>query len=90
MEDSDDNEFNIGVAPQLQSALVNNNQWNSCCGKASDKRLLVFSANLSISLILMIFSLVRLCDDKLLSEEKTVYVGFVTLITGIWLRSPLS
>ncbi len=66
------------------------NHWDSCCGKASDKRLLIFTANLSISLILMIFSLVRLCDSSLVNEEKQVYVGFISLITGIWLRSPLS
>ena len=73
-----------------KEALIDNNHWDSCCGKASDKRLLIFSANLSISLLLMIFSLVRLCDDKLINEEKTIYVGSVTLITGIWLKSPLS
>ena len=70
--------------------LIDTNHWDSCCGKASDKRLLIFSANLSISLILMIFSLVRLCDDKLINEEKATYVGFITLVVGIWLRSPLS
>ena len=70
--------------------LIDNNHWDSCCGKVSDKRLLIFSANLSISLILMIFSLVRLCDDKLMNEEKATYVGFITLVVGIWLKSPLS
>ena len=73
-----------------KETLIDINHWDSCCGKASDKRLLIFSANLSISLILMIFSLVRLCDDKLMNEEKATYVGFVTLVVGIWLKSPLS
>ena len=73
-----------------KETLIDNNHWDSCCGKASDKRLLIFSANLSISLLLMIFSLVRLCDDKLINEEKATYVGFITLVVGIWLRSPLS
>jgi hypothetical protein len=70
--------------------LTDKNRWDSCCGKASDKRLLVFSANLVISLILMIFSLIRLCDSKIIPEERSIYVGFITLITGIWLKSPLS
>ena len=73
-----------------KETLIDNNHWDSCCGKASDKRVLIFSANLSISLLLMIFSLTRLCDDKLINEEKTVYVGFVTLVVGIWIKSPLS
>jgi type IV secretory pathway TrbL component len=73
-----------------KETLIDTNHWDSCCGKVSDKRLLIFSANLSISLILMIFSLIRLCDDKLINEEKATYVGFITLIVGIWIRSPLS
>ncbi len=64
------------------------NQWNTCCGgKSSDKRLLIFTANLSTSLILMLFSLIRLCDSKLDISEKNIYIGFVSLVVGIWVKS---
>jgi hypothetical protein len=69
--------------------LVNDvNQWNTCCGgKSSDRRLLIFVANLSTSLILMLFSLIRLCDNSLDISEKNIYIGFVSLVVGIWVKS---
>lgn len=73
-----------------QNYTEDKNRWDSCCGRSSDKRLLIFSANLTISIILMVFSLVRLSDDKIIPDERAIYVGFITLITGIWLKSPLS
>ena len=64
------------------------NQWNTCCGgQISDKRLLLFIANLSTSLILMLFSLIRLCNNSLDVSEKNIYIGFVSLVVGIWVKS---
>jgi hypothetical protein len=67
----------------------NQNDWHSCMGGNTDKRLLIFSANLTISLTLLIFSLIRLIQP-LPSDEKAFYCGIVSLIVGIWIKSPLS
>ena len=74
----------------VDEEIHDQNHWDNCCGKPSDKRLLVFIANLTISLILMIFSLVRLCSPNINSDEKQTYVSFISLVVGIWLKSPLS
>ena len=65
------------------------NDWHSCCGTSSDKRLLVFIANLSISFILLIFSMIRLIEP-LQPDERSIYIGFISLVIGIWVKSPLS
>jgi hypothetical protein len=58
-------------------------------GGNTDRRLLVFSANLTISLMLIIFSMIRLLDP-LPSDERSIYIGFISLVVGIWVKSPLS
>jgi hypothetical protein len=58
-------------------------------GGNTDRRLLVFSANLTISLALLIFSMIRLVDP-LPSDERSIYIGFISLVVGIWVKSPLS
>ncbi len=75
---------------EQHETLIDEYHWDSCCGKTSDKRLLIFAANLSISMILMIFSLVRLTQTNISNDDKQTYVGFVSLIVGIWIKSPLS
>lgn len=64
------------------------NIWRSCCNLKSDKRLLVFSSNLTISLILLFFSIYKL-NQELNCTDQNLYVGFISLITGYWIRSPL-
>lgn len=65
------------------------NHWDSCIGKSSDKRLLIFIANLTISIAVLSFSFVRLCST-LSENEQSIYIGFITLIVGIWVKSPSS
>jgi hypothetical protein len=70
--------------------IEDTNHWDSCCiGKSSDKRLLIFIANLTISISLLSFSFVRLCST-LTENEQSIYIGFITLIVGIWVKSPSS
>ena len=69
--------------------IADQNDWHSCMGGKTDRRLLVFSANLTISLMLLIFSLIRLLDP-LPSDERSIYIGFISLVVGIWVKSPLS
>lgn len=72
-----------------QPLLADQNDWHSCMGGNTDRRLLVFSANLTISLALLIFSMIRLVDP-LPSDERSIYIGFISLVVGIWVKSPLS
>lgn len=72
-----------------QTLIENVNHWDSCCGKPSDRRLLIFMANLSISFTLLIFSMIRLVEN-IPSDEKAFYCSIVSLIVGIWVKSPLS
>ena len=62
-------------------------QLKTCCGPRSDSRLLVFSASLLLSTIVLIFSCVQLMrlDD---CNHQNLYVGVITLILGLWLKSP--
>ena len=69
--------------------IEDTNHWDSCMGKSSDKRLLIFIANLTISISLLSFSFVRLCST-LTENEQSIYIGFITLIVGIWVKSPSS
>ena len=73
-----------------QTLIPDPNHWDTCCARRpSDKRLLVFSANLTISLALLVFSMIRLLDP-LPSDERSIYIGFISLVVGIWVKSPLS
>ena len=64
------------------------NQLKNCCGTTSDKRLLMFIASLTISLIAIAFSCYQL-SRKLDCESQSVYIGILTLILGVWVKSPL-
>ena len=64
------------------------NTYQSCCGQTSDKRLLVFISTLSISLLLLTFSCFMLATHKECESQNT-YVGLITLIVGVWMKSPI-
>lgn len=61
---------------------------DSCCGKTSDKRLLIFISSLLISLISLFFSCFQLTRGLECSQE-TVYIGIITSIISIWIPSPI-
>jgi hypothetical protein len=60
--------------------------WDSCCLRL-DKRATIFFSQLSISILVMVFStiqLVRLVD----CESQQAYIGLLTLCLGVWLPQP--
>lgn len=66
----------------------NNNELRTCCGNnTSDKRLLIFIASFSISIITLVFSAIQLV--RVDSCESHNYISIICLIIGIWLRSPI-
>lgn len=70
----------------------NENQLKSCClgGGTTDKRLLTFCASFSISLLILVFSCVRLSKSGIKCNEQNQYVSLISLVVGVWIRSPLS
>lgn len=65
-------------------------RYNCCCRAVpmSDRRVLIFSASLSISLIVIVFScyqLVNLVD----CHSQNTYISLLSLVIGIWLKSPI-
>jgi hypothetical protein len=65
------------------------NKIDTCCGTVSDRRLLTFIATFSISLVVLLFSFIKLLY-AVSCEETNVYVGLVSVIVGFYIKSPLS
>ena len=74
---------------------VNSDTWKSnCCQKNKDNkidsRLLVFIVNVAISLITLILSFIKLFSHDLNESDKSTYIGLISLVVGIWIKSPIS
>ena len=66
-----------------------NHIWKSCCFKSTDSRLLTFVASFTISLSLLFFSCFQLARDDIDCNSENLYVGLITLILGVWVKSPI-
>ena len=64
--------------------------WKTCLCGSSDRRLLTFVANLSISISILSFCFFMIGNRSLSCPELNTYVGLISLILGVWLKSPLS
>lgn len=62
-------------------------QWKSCCFKI-DKRVFVFSSQLIISIIILIFSMVQLMGEHGNCEGSAPYLTLISTLIGYWLPSP--
>jgi hypothetical protein len=60
-----------------------------CTGHVTDKRLWILALQSIISLAIIFLCCIKLFDDNLGCEQSNLYVGLITLITGIWMRSPI-
>ncbi len=58
--------------------------WKSCCGCNLDKRAVKFFSQLTISLIVVIFSLYQLHNDK----NTDIYLSLLTMILGVYVEAP--
>ena len=65
-------------------------QWDSCCMRKTDSRLLTFIASFFISMILLIFSCYQLTRPDIDCASENIYISLITLIIGVWVKSPLS
>lgn len=78
-----------GEAPtisKLEKKIYLENTYKSCC-LTVDKRALQFFSQLTISLIIIAFSIYQLITSKS-CEKDSLYSGFLTLVIGTWLPQP--
>lgn len=73
-----------------RQSTMGSNLWKTCLCGSSDKRLLIFTANLSISISILVFCFFMIGNRTLSCPELQTYVGLISLILGIWVKSPLS
>ena len=62
----------------------NNNRWESCCF-IIDRRVLIFTSQLLIGLIIISFCIYKLSVND---ENPALYYGLLTFIIGVFLPSP--
>ncbi len=60
--------------------------WKSGC-ITIDRKAVVFFATLGISLIIIAFCIYQLTTSSN-CETQTTYMGLLTLVLGIWMKSP--
>ena len=58
--------------------------WKTCCGSRLDKRAVQFFSQLTISLIVIIFSLYQLHREK----NTEIYLSLLTMIIGLYTEAP--
>jgi hypothetical protein len=58
--------------------------WKTCCGSRLDKRAVQFFSQLTISLIVIIFSLYQLYREK----NTEIYLSLLTMIIGLYTEAP--
>ena len=60
-----------------------------CCNEKTDVRLLIFLSTFTVTFTLLIFSCYQLAHVNDCQSEN-LYVGLITLVVGVWVKSPLS
>jgi hypothetical protein len=70
----------------LEVKDLDDRTWKSGCMEM-DKKAVVFFATLAISLIMIAFCIFQLTTSKS-CEAQQAYMGLLTLVLGIWIKSP--
>ena len=63
------------------------NEFKSCCGCNTDKRLLQFYSQLTFSLTTIAFCITKLALSES-CEHDSLYSGLLMMVVGTWLPSP--
>lgn len=80
------------IAPpsSIEEAIrMDEHQLNSCLGGTTDRRLYILIVQSLISFVILIVCMYKLFDGRLSCEQSQLYLGLITLITGIWMKSPI-
>ena len=89
----------INLSPELIERKINHqiemdvervendieNKINSCCSGTSDKRLLVFISQMTITLLVLFFCFIQII---LKTDKVEFYLSLVSLILGLYLPQP--
>jgi hypothetical protein len=70
----------------LEMKDLEDRTWKSCCLEV-DRKAVVFFSTLGISLIMIAFCIFQLTTSKS-CEAQQAYMGLLTLVLGIWIKSP--
>ena len=73
-----------------RQSTMGSNLWKTCLCGSSDKRLLTFVAMITISISILVFCFFMIANRSLTCPELQTYVGLISLIIGVWLKSPIS
>ena len=76
----------IDVDKKRVAIELEDRTWRSGC-LTIDRKAVVFFATLGISLIVIAFCIFQLTTSKS-CETQTTYMGLLTLVLGIWIKSP--
>lgn len=72
-----------------EAIRMDEHQLNSCLGGTTDRRLYILIVQSLISLFILVVCMWKLFDGRLTCEQSQLYLGLITLITGIWMKSPI-
>jgi len=86
INEQDFREFELHKAEVLTEI---DNEMKTCCNSVSDKRLILLSAQIGFSSLVLIFSglMIALKDDD---QDKSVYVSLLSSVLSFWLGNQLS
>jgi len=82
------NPLNDPEIPNRQRVIIKDDYiWRSCCGMLVDKRVVVFTSQFIITLMIITFSLYQLAQGNS-CEHQQFYSSLITMLIGIFLPSP--
>ena len=79
----------VPIHEEVKTGQDNPNNWRSCSGCICDKRILVFTSQLGISVTVVLFCMFQLYYSTS-CERDSLYSGLLSLILGCWLPSPVN
>ena len=70
---------------EIRSLSEIENQYGTCCGNTTDRRLLEFGAKCSVLFSILCFSFMMVSRDD---KNSQVYINIILVIMSIWIPSP--
>ena len=69
---------------RLHEEDTTENLYHSCCGGSSDKRLVILLTQVSISIIVLVFSATMLAFSSN-HDDKSIYISLISSTISYWL-----
>lgn len=81
-----ESDFKIDVKEKIKDE----DKIETCCSGTSSKKFYILIVQSVISGGVITLSLVKLSNEHLDCSQTNVYVGLLTMLIGIWIKSPLT